>query len=58
VGMIVDLHFGLRARIRLLQDLRTVATQRFVPGRSFFASLKARRHPSSPALPPAIVSET
>jgi ABC-type transport system involved in cytochrome c biogenesis permease component len=58
VGMIVDLHFGIQARQRLLRDLRTVATQRFVPRRRFLAMLTPRRSQSSPALPPAIVGET
>jgi len=58
LGMIVDVYFGVRARLRLLRDLRTVATQRFVPGRTIFFWSKPRRRPANPALPPAIVSET
>ena len=58
LGMIIDVYFGVRARLRLLRDLRTVATQRFVPGRTIFFWSKPRRRPANPALPPAIVSET
>ena len=58
LGMIADVYFGFWARFRLLRDLRTVATQRFVAGRTFWSWLKPRRRPSSPALPPVIASET
>jgi hypothetical protein len=58
LGLILDLYFAVRARLRLIRDLRTVATQRFVPGRAFFFWWKPRPPRSNPALPPAIASET
>jgi len=58
VGILVDVYFGVRARLRLLRDLRTVATQRFVPRRPLFFWVNGRRRQSSPALPPAVASET
>jgi len=58
LGMMADIYFCLWARSRLRRDLRTVATQRFVPGRPFFAWLKSPRGPPSPALPTAFASET
>ncbi len=58
LGLIIDLYFGVRSRLRLMRDLRTVATQRFVPGRAILFWWKPRPPRSSPALPPAIASET
>ena len=58
LGMITDIFFCLWAKFRLLRDLRTVATQRFVPRRMFFAWMKPGRTQSSPALPTAVTSET
>ena len=58
LGIGVDVFFGLRARLCLLRDLRTVATQRFVPGRPIFYWMKPGRRQSSPSLPPAIATET
>lgn len=58
IGVLVDIYFCFRARLRLLGDLRTVATQRFVPGRSWFAGRKSRRNLANSAMPPPIPSET
>ena len=57
MGMIADIFFSLWARFRLLRDLRTVATQRFVPGRAPLALFKRRGDQSDSALPPAIASQ-
>ena len=58
LGMITDIFFSLWAKFRLLRDLRTVATQRFVPRRMFFAWMRPGRTQTSPALPTAVTSET
>jgi hypothetical protein len=58
VGVLADIYFCLRARLRLLGDLRTVATQRFVPGRALFAVRKARRRLANSAMSPPVPSET
>ena len=58
LGMITDIFFCVWAKFRLSRDLRTVATQRFVPRRMFFAWMKPGRTQSSAALPTAVTSET
>ena len=58
LGMIVDVCFGFRARFRLLRDLRTVATQRFVPERPFFPWRVRPKPETSAHLPPVVAGET
>jgi hypothetical protein len=58
LGVMADIYFCFWARRRLLRDLRTVATQRFLPGRTLFGRMKPRRNRANPAMPPAVPSET
>jgi len=58
LGMIVDVYFCVRSRVRLLRDLRQVATERFAPGRRLGFSLKQRRKQPGPVLPPVVAGET
>jgi ABC-type transport system involved in multi-copper enzyme maturation permease subunit len=58
LGMAADVYFCLWARSRLRRDLRVVATQRFVPGRLRLFRVRPRPSQSSPAVPPAVASET
>ena len=58
LGACADLFFCLWTRSRLLRDLRTVATQRFVPARTIFSWMKPVQDRSRPALSPAATGET
>ena len=58
LGLANDIALFLWSRHRLFCDLRVVATQRFVPGRSLFGWWPSRKTVANPGLPPALTSET
>jgi ABC-type transport system involved in multi-copper enzyme maturation permease subunit len=53
LGVLLDLALWFWARFRLEQNLRSVATQRFEPRRSFLARLLSGKQPTTPPPSPA-----
>ena len=58
LGIIADILFCLWAKFRLLRDLRTVATQRFVPGRPLFSWRSSRKFAAGAGPAPVVAGET
>jgi hypothetical protein len=58
LGLANDAALFLWSRHRLLQDLRVVATQRFLPGRSLLGWWSSRKPMANQSLPPAVTIET
>jgi len=54
LGILNDLVFCLWARARLLGRLRTVATERYSPSRSWIGRWSRRREPGASAMPPVM----